>query len=140
MLKFRSMSLDAEANGEAVWAGRNDPRVTRVGAFIRKARIDELPQVLNVLLGHMSFVGPRPERPLFVESLSNSIPFYAERHYVKPGITGWAQVRYPYGASESDARQKLGYDLYYVAHHSLAFDLMVLLQTVEIVLLRTGSR
>jgi sugar transferase (PEP-CTERM system associated) len=140
MLKFRSMSFNAEPDGRAVWARRNDPRVTRVGAFIRKARIDELPQVLNVLVGQMSFVGPRPERPLFVESLSNSIPFYAERHYVKPGITGWAQVRYPYGASESDAREKLGYDLYYVTKHSLAFDLMVLLQTVEIVLLRTGSR
>jgi lipopolysaccharide/colanic/teichoic acid biosynthesis glycosyltransferase len=134
------MSLNAEPNGEAVWAHRNDPRVTRVGAFIRKVRIDELPQVWNVLIGHMSFVGPRPERPMFVESLSNSIPFYAERHYVKPGITGWAQVRYPYGASESDAREKLGYDLYYIAHHNLAFDLMVLLQTVEIVLLRTGAR
>jgi sugar transferase (PEP-CTERM system associated) len=140
MLKFRSMSTNAEPDGQAVWAGRNDPRATRVGAFIRKARIDELPQVLNVLVGNMSFVGPRPERPLFVESLSESIPFYAARHYVKPGITGWAQVRYPYGASESDAREKLGYDLYYVINHSLAFDLMVLLQTVEIVLLRTGSR
>jgi sugar transferase (PEP-CTERM system associated) len=140
MLKFRSMALNAEPDGTAVWARRNDPRVTRVGAFIRKVRIDELPQVLNVLVGNMSFVGPRPERPLFVEALRIAIPFYAERHYVKPGITGWAQVRYPYGASESDARNKLGYDLYYVAHHSLAFDLMVLLQTVEIVLLRTGSR
>lgn len=140
MLKFRSMSVNAEPNGRAVWAVRNDPRVTRVGAFIRKVRIDELPQVLNVLAGQMSFVGPRPERPLFVESLSNTIQFYAERHYVKPGITGWAQVCYPYGASESDAREKLGYDLYYVINHSLAFDLMVLLQTVEIVLLRTGSR
>jgi sugar transferase (PEP-CTERM system associated) len=140
MFKFRSMALNAEPNGQAVWADRNDPRVTRVGAFIRKVRIDELPQVFNVLVGQMSFVGPRPERPLFVESLRNSIPFYAERHYVKPGITGWAQVRYPYGASESDARVKLGYDLYYVAHHSLAFDLMVLLQTVEVVLMRSGAR
>jgi sugar transferase (PEP-CTERM system associated) len=140
MLKFRSMASNAEPDGTAVWARRNDPRVTRVGAFIRKVRIDELPQVLNVLLGNMSFVGPRPERPLFVEALRTAIPFYAERHYVKPGITGWAQVCYPYGASESDARKKLGYDLYYVAHHSLAFDLMVLLQTVEIVVLRTGSR
>jgi sugar transferase (PEP-CTERM system associated) len=140
MLKFRSMSLNAEPNGEPVWARRDDPRVTRVGAFIRKVRIDELPQVWNVLTGSMSFVGPRPERPSFVQSLSNSIPFYAERHYVKPGITGWAQVRYPYGASESDAQEKLGYDLYYVAHHNLAFDVMVLLQTVEIVLLRIGSR
>jgi sugar transferase (PEP-CTERM system associated) len=140
MLKFRSMSSNAEPDGRAVWAGRNDPRVTRVGTFMRKTRIDELPQVLNVLMGHMSFVGPRPERPLFVEFLRHSIPFYAERHFVKPGITGWAQVRYPYGASVSDAREKLGYDLYYVAHHNLAFDIMVLLQTVEIVLLRSGSR
>jgi sugar transferase (PEP-CTERM system associated) len=140
MLKFRSMSVDAEPDGLAVWAGRNDARVTRVGAFIRKARIDELPQAFNVLAGQMSFVGPRPERPIFVESLSKSIKYYSERHYVKPGITGWAQVRYPYGASESDAREKLGYDLYYVANHNLAFDLMVLLQTVEVVLLRIGSR
>jgi sugar transferase (PEP-CTERM system associated) len=140
MLKFRSMSMNAEPDGRALWACRDDPRLTRVGAFIRRPRIDELPQVLNVLVGQMSFVGPRPERPSFVETLSKSIPFYAERHYVKPGITGWAQVRYPYGSSESDARAKLGYDLYYVAHHNLAFDLMVLLQTVEVVLLRTGSR
>jgi sugar transferase (PEP-CTERM system associated) len=140
MLKFRSMSANAEADGRAVWAQRNDPRYTRVGALLRKLRIDELPQVWNVLVGHMSFVGPRPERPAFVERLSRSIPFYEERHYVKPGITGWAQVRYPYGASESDAREKLGYDLYYIAHQSLAFDLMVLLQTVEIVLLGSGAR
>jgi sugar transferase (PEP-CTERM system associated) len=140
MLKFRSMAVNAEADGRAVWAGRNDARVTRIGEFIRRARIDELPQALNVLVGHMSFVGPRPERPLFVETLSKSIQYYAERHYVKPGITGWAQVSYPYGASEADAREKLGYDLYYVVNHSLAFDLMVLLQTVEVVLLRIGSR
>jgi lipopolysaccharide/colanic/teichoic acid biosynthesis glycosyltransferase len=140
MLKFRSMSTDAEADGVAVWARRADPRVTRVGAVIRKLRIDELPQVWNVLVGEMSFVGPRPERPEFVETLSRAIPFYQERHYVKPGITGWAQVRYPYGASESDAREKLGYDLYYIAHHNLLFDLKVLLETVEVVLLRIGSR
>jgi lipopolysaccharide/colanic/teichoic acid biosynthesis glycosyltransferase len=103
-------------------------------------RIDELPQVFNVLVGHMSFVGPRPERPAFVESLAKSMQHYPVRHYVKPGITGWAQIRYPYGASDSDAREKLGYDLYYVANHSLVFDLTVLLQTVEIVLLRIGSR
>jgi sugar transferase (PEP-CTERM system associated) len=140
MYKFRSMSINAEADGRAVWAGSNDPRVTRIGEFIRKVRIDELPQALNVLFGDMSFVGPRPERPMFVETLSKSIQYYSERHYVKPGITGWAQVNYPYGASEADAREKLGYDLYYVVNHSLAFDLMVLLQTVEIVLLRIGSR
>jgi sugar transferase (PEP-CTERM system associated) len=140
MIKFRSMSVNAEAKGAAIWAVKNDPRVTRVGAFIRKTRIDELPQVINVLLGHMSFVGPRPERPTFVESLAKAIPFYAERHFVKPGITGWAQVKFPYGASEDDAREKLGYDLYYVKNHSLVFDLMVILRTVEIVLFRVGSR
>jgi len=140
MLKFRSMSLNAEPDGRAVWARKGDSRVTRVGAFIRMVRIDELPQVFNVLVGHMSFVGPRPERPSFVESLAKSMQHYPVRHYVKPGITGWAQIRYPYGASDSDAREKLGYDLYYVANHSLLFDLTVLLQTVEIVLLRIGSR
>ena len=140
MLKFRSMSVNAEPNGEAVWAVQNDPRVTRVGALIRKLRIDELPQVLNVLVGQMSFVGPRPERPEFVKELAQTIPYYPERHSVKPGITGWAQVRYRYGSSEQDAQDKLEYDLYYVKHHSLAFDLMVLLQTVEVVLFRIGSR
>jgi sugar transferase (PEP-CTERM system associated) len=140
MLKFRSMSVNAEPNGEAVWAAQNDPRVTRVGALIRKLRIDELPQILNVLVGHMSFVGPRPERPEFVKELAQAIPYYPERHSVKPGITGWAQVRYRYGSSEKDAQDKLEYDLYYVKHHSLTFDLMVLLQTVEVVLFRIGSR
>jgi sugar transferase (PEP-CTERM system associated) len=140
MLKFRSMSVNAEPNGEAVWATQNDPRVTRVGALIRKLRIDELPQILNVLVGHMSFVGPRPERPEFVKELAQAIPYYPERHSVKPGITGWAQVRYRYGSSEKDAQDKLEYDLYYVKHHSLTFDLMVLLQTVEVVLFRIGSR
>ncbi|MBK8323936.1 MAG: TIGR03013 family PEP-CTERM/XrtA system glycosyltransferase [Betaproteobacteria bacterium] len=140
IIKFRSMSVNAESGGKAVWAVKNDPRVTRVGAFIRKVRIDELPQAFNVLVGDMSFVGPRPERPEFVQNLQRSIPFYAERHFAKPGITGWAQVRYPYGASENDAREKLGYDLYYVSNHSLVFDFMILLQTVEIVLFRIGSR
>lgn len=140
VLKFRSMRVDAEANGEAVWARQNDRRVTRVGALIRKLRIDELPQVLNVLVGQMSFVGPRPERPEFVEQLTKAIPYYPERHAVKPGITGWAQVQYRYGSSEKDAREKLEYDLYYVKHHSLAFDLVVLLQTVEVVLFGIGSR
>jgi len=140
MLKFRSMKVDAEANGQAMWASRNDPRTTRVGAWLRRLRIDELPQVLNVLIGHMSFVGPRPERPAFVQQLTQAIPYYPERHFVKPGITGWAQVRYSYGSSNKDAQEKLEYDLYYVKHHSFAFDLMVLLQTVEIVLLRIGSR
>lgn len=140
ILKFRSMRVDAERDGQAVWAGENDSRVTRVGAFMRRTRIDELPQVLNVLAGRMSLVGPRPERPEFVAELSRTVPFYAERHFAKPGITGWAQIRFSYGASEEDAREKLGYDLYYVAHHSFLFDLMVLLQTVEVVLLRLGSR
>ena len=140
MLKFRSMRVDAEADGQALWASPGDTRITMVGRVIRKLRIDELPQVFNVLVGHMSFVGPRPERPEFVEKLAEAIPFYAERHFVKPGITGWAQVRYSYGASEKDAREKLEYDLYYVKHHTLAFDLIVLLLTVEIVLFRIGSR
>jgi sugar transferase (PEP-CTERM system associated) len=140
VLKFRSMLADAEKDGRAVWASANDPRITLVGGLIRRLRVDELPQVLNVLVGHMSFVGPRPERPAFVDELARTIPFYRERHFVKPGITGWAQVCYSYGSSQSDARQKLEYDLYYVKHHSLAFDLMVLLQTVEIILFRIGSR
>lgn len=140
MLKFRSMRVDAEPNGEAVWASQNDRRATRVGALIRKLRIDELPQVLNVLIGDMSFVGPRPERPEFVAQLTQAIPYYPERHSVKPGITGWAQVRYRYGSSQKDAQKKLEYDLYYVKNHSLAFDLMVLLQTVEVVLFGLGSR
>ena len=140
ILKFRSMRQDAERDGVAVWAASKDPRVTRVGALIRRLRIDELPQLLNVVLGHMSLVGPRPERPAFVEQLAQSVPFYPQRHYVKPGITGWAQVRYSYGASQADAKHKLEYDLFYVKHHSLALDIMVLLLTVEIVLFRIGSR
>ena len=140
MYKFRSMGVNAESKGAPVWAAKNDPRVTRVGAFLRRMRIDEIPQAINVLMGEMSFVGPRPERPAFVEQLSKSIPFYAERHFVKPGLTGWAQVSFPYGSSETDAREKLGYDLFYVKSHNLVFDLMVLLRTVEIVIFRVGSR
>ena len=140
IFKFRSMRVNAEADGRAVWAAANDARVTRVGAWIRRLRIDELPQVINVLVGQMSLVGPRPERPEFVAQLAGKVPFYEERHFVKPGVTGWAQVRYSYGGSEKDAQEKLEYDLYYVKHHSLAFDLLVLLQTVEIVLFRIGSR
>ncbi|MEZ5473863.1 MAG: TIGR03013 family PEP-CTERM/XrtA system glycosyltransferase [Steroidobacteraceae bacterium] len=139
VIKFRSMRVDAEKAG-AQWAQRNDTRVTRVGAIIRKLRIDELPQLLNVLRGDMSFVGPRPERPEFVANLSAQIPYYQERHFVKPGITGWAQVCYPYGASETDAAEKLQYDLYYVKNHSLLFDIMILLQTAEVVLLGKGAR
>jgi sugar transferase (PEP-CTERM system associated) len=140
LLKFRSMRVNAEAHGTPVWAQAGDPRVTRVGGLIRRLRIDEIPQAINVLLGDMSFVGPRPERPEFVKTLARTIPFYSQRHFVKPGVTGWAQVRYGYGASAKDATAKLEYDLYYVKHHSLAFDLMVLLQTVEIVVFRIGSR
>ncbi|HRX90322.1 MAG TPA: TIGR03013 family PEP-CTERM/XrtA system glycosyltransferase [Steroidobacteraceae bacterium] len=139
VIKFRSMRVDAEKAG-AQWAQANDTRVTRVGAIIRKLRIDELPQLINVLRGDMSFVGPRPERPEFVANLSAQIPYYQERHFVKPGITGWAQVCYPYGASETDAAEKLQYDLYYVKNHSLLFDIMILLQTAEVVLLGKGAR
>ena len=139
VMKFRSMRTDAEKHG-AVWAMQNDTRVTRVGKFIRKVRIDELPQLLNVFAGHMSFVGPRPERPEFVAGLTESIPYYDVRHAVKPGITGWAQLCYPYGASELDASEKLQYDLYYVKNHSLVFDILILLQTVEVILLGKGAR
>ena len=138
--KFRSMRVDAEADGVARWAQKNDSRVTLVGAIMRKTRIDELPQLFNVLKGEMSFVGPRPERPMFVEKLSSQIPFYSERHRVKPGITGWAQISYAYGASEEDAVQKLQYDLYYVKNYSLFLDLLILLQTAEVVLWGRGAR
>ena len=138
--KFRSMRVDAEADGVARWAQKNDNRVTMVGALMRKTRIDELPQLFNVLKGEMSFVGPRPERPMFVEKLSSQIPFYSERHRVKPGITGWAQISYAYGASEEDAVQKLQYDLYYVKNYSLFLDLLILLQTAEVVLWGRGAR
>lgn len=139
LTKFRSMRTDAEAGGPQ-WASQNDPRVTRIGAFLRKTRIDEIPQVLNVLRGDMSFVGPRPERPCFVEDLSRSIEYYSDRHRVKPGITGWAQVRAPYGASLEDAREKLTYDLYYMKHQSLMLDFLILLQTVRVVLFQEGAR
>jgi sugar transferase (PEP-CTERM system associated) len=140
VIKFRSMSVDAEGDGKARWATKNDNRVTRVGNFIRKTRIDELPQILNVLAGDMSFIGPRPERPEFVQALAESIPYYNARHCVKPGITGWAQLCYPYGASEEDARQKLQFDLYYVKNHSLFLDFMIFLNTVEVVLFGKGAR
>jgi sugar transferase (PEP-CTERM system associated) len=138
--KFRSMRTDAEKDGQARWAQTNDPRVTRVGAFIRTYRVDELPQIFNVLRGDMSFVGPRPERPQFVQGLQEKIPYYAERHQVKPGLTGWAQICYPYGASDKDAFEKLQYDLYYVKNHSLFLDLTILLQTAEVVLWGKGAR
>ncbi|MET3724723.1 TIGR03013 family XrtA/PEP-CTERM system glycosyltransferase [Sphingomonas trueperi] len=140
VLKLRSMRQDAEAPGEAVWAEENDPRITRIGRIIRKIRIDELPQCWSVLKGEMSFVGPRPERPKFVEDLEQALPYYAERHMVKPGITGWAQINYPYGASIDDARQKLEYDLFYAKNYSPFLDLLILLQTARVILFPSGAR
>lgn len=138
--KLRSMRTDAEASGAAVWAEKNDPRITRVGRILRKTRIDELPQCWSVLIGEMSFVGPRPERPEFVSALEDKLPYYAERHMVKPGITGWAQINYPYGASIDDARQKLEYDLYYAKNYSPFLDLLILLQTLRVVIWSGGAR
>jgi len=138
--KFRSMNEDAEKTGEAVWASKVDIRVTRVGSFIRKTRLDEFPQILNVLNGSMSFVGPRPERPQFIEQLAKKIPYYDERHLVKPGITGWAQLLYPYGSSVSDSYQKQLFDMYYVKNHTLFLDCLILLQTVEVVMFGKGAR
>lgn len=139
IIKLRSMSIDAECNG-AVWAKENDSRVTRVGQVIRKFRIDELPQLYNVLKGDMRFVGPRPERPEFVDTLSSNIPFYNERHHVKPGLTGWAQIQYSYGASEDDALEKLKFDFYYIKNRSYLFDLYILLRTSETILFNEGAR
>ncbi len=140
LVKFRSMREDAEAGGRAVWASKADPRVTRVGRWLRLTRIDEIPQVINVLRGEMHFVGPRPERPGFVEQLGRQIPHYHDRAAVKPGITGWAQVNYPYGASVEDARMKLAYDLYYVRRRSLFLDLLILVATVRVILFQEGAR
>jgi exopolysaccharide biosynthesis polyprenyl glycosylphosphotransferase len=140
LLKFRSMCADAEKDGVERWAAHGDARVTRVGRIIRKLRIDELPQLINVLRGDMSIVGPRPERPAFVEELGRQLPFYSERHWIKPGITGWAQVKYEYGASLEDARVKLSYDLYYVKNYSLFLDLIIALQTVRVILWADGAR
>ena len=139
LLKLRSMRIDAEARG-AQWASEGDPRITRVGRFIRKVRIDELPQVWTVLSGRMSFVGPRPEVPAFVDDLEDRLPYYAERHMVKPGITGWAQINYPYGASIEDSRRKLEYDLYYAKNYTPFLDLLILLQTLRVVLWPEGAR
>ncbi|TCI04452.1 TIGR03013 family PEP-CTERM/XrtA system glycosyltransferase [Corallincola luteus] len=139
IIKFRSMRSDAESNG-AQWAKKNDDRVTRVGEVIRKYRLDELPQLFNVLKGEMGFVGPRPERPEFVDQLAEKLPYYSERHTVKPGLTGWAQLCYPYGASEEDALEKLKYDLYYVKHRSFLLDIFIFIQTVEVVLFKKGAR
>ena len=134
LLKFRSMREDAEKHSGPVWAGADDDRITRVGRIIRKTRFDELPQMLQILSGEMSWVGPRPERPFFVEQLSDEIPYYMERLTVRPGLTGWAQIRYPYGASVEDAKHKLEYDLFYIKNMSLLFDLTILLQTTKVVL------
>ena len=139
LFKFRSMRVDAEGS-VPVWAREGDDRVTRVGRFIRTTRLDELPQFWNVLRGDMSFVGPRPERPYFVEQLAREIPFYHERHAVKPGVTGWAQVKYRYGASIEDAIEKLRYDLYYVKHLSLVFDLTIVFDTVKVILFGKGAQ
>ncbi len=138
VIKFRSMCTDAEKDGKAQWARANDDRITRVGRFIRKVRIDELPQLINVLKGEMSFVGPRPERPEFVEKFAETIPYYSERHRVKPGITGWAQLCYCYGSSYQDTIEKLQYDLYYIKNYSIFLDLLIILQTIEVVLWGRG--
>jgi sugar transferase (PEP-CTERM system associated) len=140
VIKIRSMRVDAEVGGKAVWAQKDDPRVTRVGRIIRKLRVDELPQAWSVLKGEMSFVGPRPERPQFVADLEARLPYYAERHVVKPGITGWAQINYPYGASIEDAREKLEFDLYYAKNYSTFLDVLILLQTARVVLWPEGAR
>jgi sugar transferase (PEP-CTERM system associated) len=138
--KFRSMRTDAEKDGKPVWAMAQDSRVTRVGNFIRRVRIDELPQLFNVLKGEMSLVGPRPERPYFVEQLTQEIPYYAVRHSIKPGVTGWAQVKYSYGSTIEDSQEKLQYDLYYVKNHSLFLDFVILFETVGVVLTGKGAR
>ena len=138
-LKLRSMRTDAESDGIERWASTDDPRVTRIGKFIRKTRIDELPQLISVLRGEMSLVGPRPERPSFVVDLTNKIPFYDVRHCIKPGLTGWAQVRYCYGESVKDSKRKHKFDLYYVKNNSLFLDLLILIETVSVVLLREGQ-
>lgn len=140
VIKFRSMRNDAETGGRPQWSTQDDPRITRIGKIIRKLRIDELPQIINVLKGEMSFVGPRPERPYFVDMLIAQVPYYNIRHSVKPGITGWAQVRYPYGSSVEDSIEKLQYDLYYVKNHSLFLDLIILIDTIGVVLLGKGGR
>lgn len=139
LLKFRSMRSDAEAHSGPVWAKENDPRITRFGRFARKTRLDELPQLVNVLAGEMSLVGPRPERPKFVDELAEQLPYYGLRHVVKPGLTGWAQINYPYGNTVEDARQKLQFDLFYIKNQSLLFDLSILFNTIKTVVLRRGT-
>ncbi|MHB1286451.1 MAG: TIGR03013 family XrtA/PEP-CTERM system glycosyltransferase [Leptospirales bacterium] len=140
ILKFRSMVADAEKGLSPQWASQNDPRVTRIGAFLRKTRLDEVPQLINILKGEMSFVGPRPERPFFVEELEKVIPFYSLRHVTKPGLSGWAQIRYRYGATVEDAVKKLEYDLYYIKNLSIFLDLMIFMETIQVILFGKGSR
>ena len=140
LYKFRSMQVDAESSTGPVWACERDPRVTRVGWILRKIRLDETPQMFNVLVGKMSFIGPRPERPVFVSQLKEQIPFYALRFSVKPGITGWAQVKYPYGSTVSDALEKLQYDLYYVKNCSVFLDLIIMFNTIRVILFGRGAR
>ena len=140
LYKFRSMRQDAELGSGAVWAEKNDPRVTAFGSFLRNSRIDEIPQLINVLKGNMSFVGPRPERPEFVEKLKQIIPYYSKRHFIRPGLTGWAQVRYPYGASVEDAVEKLRYDLYYVKNITPFLDTLIFFETIKVVLFGRGVR
>jgi lipopolysaccharide/colanic/teichoic acid biosynthesis glycosyltransferase len=134
------MRADAEAKTGAVWAGRNDPRVTTLGRYMRKTRLDEIPQLWNVLKGDMAFVGPRPERPEFVQWLEEQIPYYNMRHIIRPGLTGWAQVKYQYGASLEETKQKLQYDLYYIKHMSVALDLWIMFETIKTVILRRGAQ
>ena len=138
--KIRTMRVDAEKESGPVWAQKNDVRVTSIGRFLRLSRLDEIPQFLNILAGQMSFVGPRPERPHFVAQLQQSIPFYPLRHAVKPGLTGWAQVRHPYGASIEDAQEKLRYDLYYIKNMSLLFDVSIMFRTIAVILRGSGAR
>ncbi len=140
VVKFRTMRHDAEAASGPQWAGNNDPRVTRVGKFLRTTRLDEIPQLWCVLKGDMAFVGPRPERPEFIEQLSKEIPYYGVRHMVRPGVTGWAQIKYKYGSTVADAREKLQYDLYYIKNASIGLDLLIMFQTVKTVLLRRGAQ
>jgi lipopolysaccharide/colanic/teichoic acid biosynthesis glycosyltransferase len=140
MLKFRTMRTDAENNGEAKWAEKDDPRVTRVGRWLRRFRVDELPQIINVLRGEMGVVGPRPERPQFVAQLGKELPWYGLRALVPPGITGWAQIRYPYAATVGEQREKLQYDLYYVKNLSVRLDLVILFHTAKVVLFGRGAR
>ncbi|MEW5744189.1 MAG: TIGR03013 family XrtA/PEP-CTERM system glycosyltransferase [Nitrospirota bacterium] len=140
LYKFRTMRQDAEKSSGAVWAQQDDPRVTRIGRFLRTSRLDELPQLFNILRGDMSLIGPRPERPEFIEGLSKIIPFYSQRHAVKPGLTGWAQIRYPYGSSVDDAIEKLRYDLFYIKHMSMLFDIGIILETIKVILFGRGAR